>query len=101
MQDLSPGCSLEAARFQQAAPAFAAANAQVVGVSMDSLEKHAEFCKQKGIGFALLSDSAGDVSAAAACSAAADIGAKSVASRSQLSLPRFFSISSCDRLRLC
>ena len=61
---MSPGCSLEAARFQQAAPAFAAANAQVIGVSMDSLEKHAEFCKQKELAFRLLSDSDGSVSAA-------------------------------------
>lgn len=37
---------------------------QVVGISMDSLEKHAEFCTAKSLTFPLLSDSKGSVSAA-------------------------------------
>jgi hypothetical protein len=38
--DGTTGCSLEAQRFQQALPAFASADAQVIGVSMDNLSKH-------------------------------------------------------------
>ncbi len=61
--DFTSGCSLEAARFQQALPQFAAASAQVVGISMDSLEKHSEFCTDKQLTFPLLSDATGTVSA--------------------------------------
>ena len=70
-QDFSPGCSLEAARFQNALPAFAAVNAQVVGISMDTLEKHTEAaakpasdCASKSLTFPLLSDGTGAVSKA-------------------------------------
>ena len=60
--DFTSGCSLEAQRFQQALPAFAAANASVVGISMDLLSKHTEFCSQKSLTFPLLSDQDGSVS---------------------------------------
>lgn len=63
-QDFSQGCSIEAERFNQALGDFAKRNAQVVGVSMDPLEKHEEFCTAKGLGFKLLSDGDGSVSAA-------------------------------------
>ena len=36
---------------------------RVVGVSMDALEKHEEFCTAKGLAFKLLSDGDGSVSA--------------------------------------
>ena len=36
---------------------------EVVGVSMDALEKHEEFCTAKGLAFKLLSDGDGSVSA--------------------------------------
>lgn len=62
-QDFSQGCSIEAERFNQALGDFAKRNAQVVGVSMDPLEKHEEFCTAKGLGFKLLSDGDGSVSA--------------------------------------
>ena len=61
-QDGSPGCSLEAQRFQQGLPKFEEANATVLGVSMDSVESHEGFCDEKGITFPLLSDEDGSVS---------------------------------------
>ena len=61
--DGTTGCSLEAQRFQQALPALEAAGAQLVGVSMDDLSKHTEFCSDKKLTFPLLSDKSGDVSA--------------------------------------
>jgi len=64
-QDGSPGCSIEAQRFESAIPQFSAKKARVLGVSMDSLEKHAEFCDSKGLkSFTLLSDNDGAVSEA-------------------------------------
>ena len=59
-QDGSPGCSIEAQRFESAIPQFTAKKARVLGVSMDSLEKHEEFCDSKGLkSFTLLSDNDG------------------------------------------
>ena len=63
-QDFSQGCSIEAERFNQALGDFKAKGATVVGVSMDPMEKHEEFCTAKGLGFKLLSDGDGAVSAA-------------------------------------
>ena len=64
-QDGSPGCSIEAQRFESAIPQFTAKKARVLGVSMDSLEKHEEFCDSKGLkSFTLLSDNDGAVSEA-------------------------------------
>ena len=62
-QDFSQGCSIEAERFNQALPDFAKKGAEVVGVSMDNMEKHEEFFTAKGLGFKLLSDGDGSVSA--------------------------------------
>ena len=62
-QDFSQGCSIEAERFNQALPEFGKRKAEVVGVSMDSLAKHEEFCTAKGLAFKLLSDGDGSVSA--------------------------------------
>ena len=49
-QDFSQGCSIEAERFNQALGDFKAKGATVVGVSMDPMEKHEEFCTAKGRG---------------------------------------------------
>jgi thioredoxin-dependent peroxiredoxin len=62
--DGTTGCSLEAQRFQQALPAIEALNATLIGVSMDSLSKHTEFCSDKKLSFTLLSDTDGSVSEA-------------------------------------
>jgi peroxiredoxin Q/BCP len=63
-QDLTPGCTLEAQRFQQDLPKFQALNTQILGISADSVESHDVFCDAEGLTFPLLSDRDGQVSQA-------------------------------------
>ena len=61
-KDFTSGCTLEAQRFQRDLPKYQAYNAQVVGVSADSVESHAQFCGAEGLQFPLLADESGSVS---------------------------------------
>lgn len=63
-KDFTPGCTLEAQRFQRDIEKFQAAHAQILGVSADSAEVHAEFCDSEGLTFPLLADEDGEVSQA-------------------------------------
>ncbi len=63
-RDFTSGCTLEARGFQRDRQAFAAAGAEVVGVSADGQEEHASFCQSEGLGYPLLSDPEGRVSRA-------------------------------------
>ncbi|MEM9979468.1 MAG: peroxiredoxin, partial [Cyanobacteria bacterium P01_D01_bin.2] len=54
----------EAQRFQRDLPEFIARNAQVIGVSADDVDSHAEFCDSEGLTFPLLADTDGSVSRA-------------------------------------
>ncbi|BCU10787.1 peroxiredoxin [Microcystis aeruginosa] len=63
-KDFTPGCTLEARRFQQDLPKYLAKNTQVLGVSADDVDSHAEFCDSEGLKFPLLADTTGDVSKA-------------------------------------
>jgi peroxiredoxin Q/BCP len=63
-QDFTPGCTLEARRFQQDLDKYIARNTQVVGVSADDVNSHAEFCDSEGLKFPLLADTDGSVSKA-------------------------------------
>ena len=63
-KDFTPGCTLEAQRFQRDIEKFQAVNAQILGVSADSAEVHAEFCDSEGLTFPLLADEDGAVSQA-------------------------------------
>ncbi len=63
-RDFTSGCTLEAQRFQRDLPQYAALNTQIVGVSADSVESHAEFCDSEGLNFTLLADEDGAVSQA-------------------------------------
>lgn len=63
-QDFTPGCTLEAQRFQQDLPKYQALNTQVIGISADSIGSHAEFCDAEGLKFPLLADAEGQVSRA-------------------------------------
>lgn len=56
------GCTLEARKFQETLPKFQESNSQVVGVSVDSIEKNSEFCTSEGLDFYMLSDVGGKVS---------------------------------------
>ncbi len=63
-QDFTPGCTLEARRFQVDLPKYQARQAQVVGISVDDVDSHAEFCDSEGLKFPLLADTDGSVSKA-------------------------------------
>lgn len=63
-RDFTSGCTIEAQRFQRDIAAYRARNAQILGVSADSVDSHAEFCDAEGIEFPLLSDPDGQVSKA-------------------------------------
>lgn len=56
------GCTLEARGFQRDIEKYRTLNSQIVGVSVDPIEKNAQFCKSEGLDFVLLSDTLGVVS---------------------------------------
>jgi peroxiredoxin Q/BCP len=62
--DFTPGCTIEARRFQQDLPKYMDRNAQVIGVSADDVVSHEEFCDAEGLRFPLLADTTGAVSKA-------------------------------------
>lgn len=55
-KDDTPGCTLEAKAFNDARAQFAAAGAEIIGVSADSVASHDKFKKKYGLGFPLASD---------------------------------------------
>jgi peroxiredoxin Q/BCP len=63
-KDFTSGCTLEAHNFQRDLEKYAAANAVIVGVSVDSAESHKDFCAKEGLRFKLLSDPDAAVSTA-------------------------------------
>ncbi|MDP8964618.1 MAG: peroxiredoxin [Cyanobacteriota bacterium] len=63
-KDFSSGCTLEARRFQQDLPKYMDKNVQILGVSADDVDSHAEFCESEGLKFPLLADTDGKVSKA-------------------------------------
>ncbi len=63
-KDFTPGCTLEAQRFQRDLPQYSDRNAQIVGISVDDVDSHAEFCDSEGLTFSLLADTDGSVSKA-------------------------------------
>jgi thioredoxin-dependent peroxiredoxin len=56
------GCTLEARGFQRDLEDYRKLNAQIVGVSVDPVEKNAQFCTEEKLDFFMLSDRAGVVS---------------------------------------
>ncbi|AKV02486.1 Alkyl hydroperoxide reductase subunit C-like protein [Labilithrix luteola] len=54
--DFSPTCSKEHACFKDDSVRIDGANAQVLGISVDSVWAHQAFAKQMGIGYPLLAD---------------------------------------------
>jgi thioredoxin-dependent peroxiredoxin len=57
-KDDTSGCTLEAKAFNDAKAQFAAAGAEIIGVSADSVASHDKFKKKYGLGFTLASDEA-------------------------------------------
>jgi peroxiredoxin Q/BCP len=56
------GCTLEARGFQKDMEEYRKLNAQIVGVSVDPVEKNAQFCSEEKLDFYMLSDRGGLVS---------------------------------------
>jgi peroxiredoxin Q/BCP len=56
-KDNTPGCTLEAVQFTQAADEFQKLNASIVGVSPDSTASHEKFTEKHDLKIHLLSDS--------------------------------------------
>ena len=55
-KDDTPGCTAEACSFRDNLPKFNRIDAQVLGVSKDSLGSHAKFIDKYSLNFTLLSD---------------------------------------------
>mmetsp|Transcript_29778 Transcript_29778/g.45396 ORF Transcript_29778/g.45396 Transcript_29778/m.45396 type:complete len:204 (+) Transcript_29778:65-676(+) len=58
------GCTLEARAFQADITKYQKLNSQIVGVSVDPVEKNANFCSSEGLDFYMLSDQGGITSKA-------------------------------------
>ena len=54
--DLTPGCTMEAKAFNDRYDAFREAGYEVIGISVDSGEKHDEFRSECGLRFPLVAD---------------------------------------------
>ena len=63
-KDFTSGCTIEARRFQQDLPKYLANNTQIIGISADDVNSHAEFCDSEGLKFPLLADTDGKTSKA-------------------------------------
>jgi peroxiredoxin Q/BCP len=55
-KDQTTGCTIEAHNFERDTAKYAAANAVVLGVSLDTVESHKTFCSKDGLNFKLLAD---------------------------------------------
>lgn len=55
-KDQTSGCTLEAHNFQRDQAKYTAANAVVLGVSLDTVESHKTFCTKDSLTFKLLAD---------------------------------------------
>ena len=56
-KDMTTGCTIEAHGFQNDLPKYDADNAVILGVSVDSVDSHKQFCAKDSLTFKLLSDS--------------------------------------------
>jgi peroxiredoxin Q/BCP len=55
-KDMTTGCTIEAHNFQRDQDKFQKVNAVILGVSVDSVDSHKQFCAKDGLNFTLLSD---------------------------------------------
>lgn len=63
-KDMTPGCSLEARNFAKDQAEYTQRNAIVLGVSVDSVDSHKQFCTKENLTFKLLADTDRKVSEA-------------------------------------
>jgi peroxiredoxin Q/BCP len=55
-KDMTPDCAIEAHNFQRDQPEFDKKNAVIVGVGLDTVDSHVQFCTKENLTFKLLSD---------------------------------------------
>ncbi len=55
-KDMTPGCTIEAHNFQTDLPKYDKLKTAIVGVSVDPVDSHVEFCTKESLTFKLLSD---------------------------------------------
>jgi thioredoxin-dependent peroxiredoxin len=55
-KDFTSGCTLQAQNFQRDLASYQKAKAVIVGVSVDDVESHKNFCAKEGLNFKLLAD---------------------------------------------
>jgi thioredoxin-dependent peroxiredoxin len=55
-KDMTPGCTIEAHNFQADQDKYTKINAAIVGVSVDPVDSHVEFCTKENLTFKLLAD---------------------------------------------
>lgn len=55
-KDSTPGCTIEGQNFRDAYPKFQALNAEILGISRDSLKSHENFKAKQQFPFELISD---------------------------------------------
>jgi peroxiredoxin Q/BCP len=55
-KDMTKGCTIEAHNFQRDLPQFQQKNAVVLGVSVDTVDSHQQFCTKESLTFKLLAD---------------------------------------------
>jgi peroxiredoxin Q/BCP len=61
-KDMTQGCTIQAHNFQRDLPKYEQKNAVIVGVSVDSVDTHKEFCTKESLTFKLLADTEKKVS---------------------------------------
>jgi peroxiredoxin Q/BCP len=60
-KDDSPGCTREVCAFRDYFEEFGKLDAEVIGISSDSVESHKRFAVEHDLSFALLSDEGGNI----------------------------------------
>lgn len=58
-KDMTPGCTTEACGFRDAHPDFSKINAEIIGVSKDSVKRHDKFKEKYDLPFTLAADEDG------------------------------------------
>ena len=65
-KDMTQGCTIEAHNFQRDLAKYDQANAVILGVSVDSVDSHVQFCTKESLTFRLLSDESHEVTTSTA-----------------------------------
>jgi len=56
-KDFTTGCTIEAHNFQRDLAQYEKSNTTILGVSVDTVDSHQQFCTKEGLSFKLLADS--------------------------------------------